>query len=319
MKTTLKVTPKRRYKTPKYPSYLDQSPLQMSKNVTKTGYYATAFLGVFGLFAFSGTTNTSHEVKENPIKFKELGFPHTYAAYGTGLPDRLNRSTAIKIIDSIFLANKIELVKEYSVSNDGLHFNATGYNKKHNIGYVWLDHNSTAPDCYRSWRDRINPNLLLPKDLKAYKELQEQLKGNRNGYKIEEDFFNKIIEKNSYYKLLELKRHLYYNKALKKQIEKYIKENPNRAGEDYGKEILDAYHDDVVDLQEMKQLIDNKETSIATISPYDSKFEYYSEIYFEEEDGDKTGNIETPRDKAIKKLENLVQDYIDWAKSEGRY
>ncbi|AXG70295.1 hypothetical protein KORDIASMS9_02534 [Kordia sp. SMS9] len=319
MKTTLKVTPKRRYKTPKYPSYLDQSPLQMSKNVTKTGYYATAFLGVFGLFAFSGTTNTSNEVKENPIKFKELGFPHTYAAFGTGLPDRLNRSTAIKIIDSIFLANKIELVKEYPVSNDGLHFNATGYNKKHNIGYVWLDHNSTAPDCYQSWRGNIRGNSLSKEDMKAYNELKEKIKDDPNRYTIEKEFLKNLSNRKGYYKLLELKQHLYYNTALREQIAKYIKENPNRADEDYGKEILDAYHDDVVDLQEMKQLVKEDATNIAALSMYNDELSYHSYGGIIDEEGNYVKRGGDARKKAIEKLENLVQDYIDWAKSEGRY
>ena len=62
----------------------------------------------------------------------------------------------IDIIDSIFLANKIELSKEVPISKNGLSFNATGYNEKHNIGYVWLDHQSTASDCFNSWRSSLN-------------------------------------------------------------------------------------------------------------------------------------------------------------------
>ncbi|WP_298517397.1 hypothetical protein [uncultured Kordia sp.] len=323
MRKKLKVTPARRYRTPRYPSYLDESPLLMSRNVSKTGYYATAFLGVFGLFAFSASSNdtSTGEVKENPIKFKELGFPHTYASFGTGLPDRLDRETAVEIIDSIFLANKIELTEGYPISKDGLNFKATGYNKKHNIGYVWLDYESTGPDCYNSWRNnRYNNASLLPEDLVAYKKLTKEVENKPDGYKIIDDFLRKLTKQKGYYKLLELERHLWRDKILKDKINRYIKENTNYTDENYGKEILDAYENEKVDLKEMEQIPNEEGVSIAALSQYDHKFEYYPyREYVEDKNGNLVEKEGEARQKAIENLENLVQDYIDWAKSEGRY
>lgn len=319
MRKKLKVTPIRRYKTPKYPSYLDESPLLMSPSVSKTGYYATALLGVFGLFAFSTNSNNTGEAKVNPIKFKELGFPHTYAAYGTGLPDRLNRETAVAIIDSIFLANKIDLVKEYPISKNGLNFNATGYNKKHNIGYVWLDNKNTTPDCYNSWRSRFNESSLLPEDLIAYKELMQQVEKNQSSYESVSKFFRNLTEQKRYYKLLELERSLWNNPTLKEQINKYIADNRNYSDKNYGKEILDAYDNEKVDLEEMKQLVDEESTSIAALSLYNNKLAYHSYGYTVDEEGNYVERSGDARKKAIENLENLVQDYIDWAKSEGRF
>ena len=320
MKNRLKVTPIRKYKTPRYPSYFDESPLLMSRKVTKTGYYATALLGAFGLFAFSTNSNATAELKENPIKFKELGFPHTYAMYGTGLPDRLDRETAVDIIDSIFLANKIELSKEVPISKNGLSFNATGYNEKHNIGYVWLDHQSTASDCFNSWRSSLNKSALLPQDLDAHNKLMKEVGDSYEGYQKEKDFFENLIKQRGYYKLLKIKRYLWRNDALEQKIETYLRENKNYLDVDYGKEILEQYDNEKVDLKEMEQIVDEKDTSIATFSKYDSRFAYNSFGVYEKDENGKLVLKETDTKKeAIKDLENLVQEYIDWAKSEGRF
>lgn len=320
MKNRLQVTPLKKYKSPRYPSYRDQSPLLRTNENTKAGLYATAFLGVFGLFAFSGSSSASKTVKENPIKFKELGFPHTYAAYGTGLPDRLDRETAVGIIDSIFSANKIKLLKEVPISKNGVSFNATGYNKTHDIGYVWLDHKSTTPDCYNSWRRRFNKASLLPEDLKAYKKLMKEVGDSYKGYEMEQDFFKNLVAQKGYYRLLELQRHLWGNEALQQKIETYINEHPNRTDANYGKEILDTYNNEKVDLAEMEQLTKGKNTNVATLSLYDNKFAYYAnEMYIRDEDGNVIEAKGDARQKAIENLENLVQDYIDWAKSEGRF
>lgn len=299
MKGDLKVIPLLKYKSPKYPSFNGIDPLNPErKDISKSSYYMAALLGAVGLFSF---TNVSKVPKENPIKFNELGFPHTYAMYGTGLPDRLDREKAMAIIDSVFKVNDIKLVKDYPISESGVNFHATGYNTESRIGYVWLDYANTAQDCYNSWRGSyVGYEDLLEEDREVFDKLGEE------DYKGRQKFMNNLNVDKGYYKLVSLKEHLYGNPELQKEIREYITDNLNKASANYGKEIWEKYDNQVVDIKEMEKIVDSKKFDIAAFSQYSSVSTYYS---YQNES----------KETAIKKLEVLVQDYIDWAKSEGRY
>lgn len=301
----LKVEPLQQYTLPQYPAFDTPNPLHLPpQKASKAHFYKTALLGVVGLFSLSPNTAAQAQ-SENPIKFESLGFPHTYAIFGTGLPANLDRETAVQIIDSVFLANDIKLQKDYAFSKGEVHFNATAYNEKKGIGYVWVDRDNTTIDCYRSWGGRsYAAEEILPEDQATYEQL---LKENEDidKYTLKEEFFNGL-QKKPYYKLLNIKRHHYGSKELHKKIDDYIAKHPNKSRDDYGQEILAQYDRDRVNLKEMKQIVATNDYHIGVLSTESSLLQYYYQ------DG------ESQKD-AIKRLENLVQEYINWAKSEGRF
>ena len=305
-KETLKVSPLLKYRIPKYPAHDGEDPLNPdNKHSSKAGYYTAALFGAIGLFSFTNGNGTSKPPEGNPIQFKDLGFPHTYASFGTGLPSRLDRETAVKIIDSIFTVNGITLTKEVPFAENGIEFNVTGYNEESKVGYVWLDNTNTSADCYNSWRSSYyRDNELLPDDLAEIERLEIEL-DEQDFYRTKQGFFEKLNTKDGYYELLRLRKHSWGNDELQLEIEEYLKNNPNKTDQDYGREILDRFGDDVVDLREMKKIVKSNNFSIGAFSVYSEASAY------------RYGHKE--KKQAIEKLSNLVQDYIDWGKSQGRF
>jgi hypothetical protein len=303
-KETLKVSPLLKYRIPKYPAHDGEDPLNPDKRyASKTGYYTAALFGAIGLFSF--TNGASNPPGENPIQFKDLGFPHTYASYGTGLPSRLDRETAVKIIDSIFNKNGIDLTKEVPFSENGIEFNVTGYNKESKVGYVWLDHTNTSDDCYNSWRSSYyRDEELLPDDLVEMEKIQLKTKEDKL-YRAKQEFYEELNMRDGYYQLLKLRKHSWGNDELQIEIAEYLSNNPDKTNSDYGSEILDRFGDDVVDIREMKEIVNAKDFSIGAFSVYSEASAY------------RYGHNE--KKQAIKKLSNLVQDYIDWGKTQGRF
>ena len=326
MKQPLKVSPLVKYTLPKYPAFDDANPMNAPKETAaKTGYYKMALFSVVSLFTCNpqsiGTiANLESDPpttppKENPIKFDDLGFPHTYAMFGTGLPSRLDRETAVGIIDSLFKENELPLKKDYAFSKDGIAFNATGYNEKLGIGYVWLDNENTAGDCYRSRRAPYYEEDMLPKDRRRYKKIVA-IENRKEKEAARKAFFTELKSK-TYYKVLSIRRHLRYNKELYQELDTH----PNKKDDAYGEELIKKYHDQVVNLEEMQKLVTKEEHHIGTFSRYSSVVAYQEDYSYFRRNKEKQEEVpeQSEKEKAIENLENLVQDYIDWAKSEGRY
>lgn len=323
MRESLKVTPILRYNTPKYPAHNEPNPLQIpSKKASKTGFYKTALLGIIGLFSFNNEAEA--QTKENPIKFKELGFPHTYASYGTGLPDRLDRESAVAVIDSVFRANDIELQKDYGFSQGEVEFKTGGYNPKSRIGYVWLDSENTAYDCYQSYRYLYKEDELLAEDKTAYQEVKE---GN---YK-EKVQFVRTLQQKGYYKLLSIKKYYtkHFSEELHKEIDDYLEKNPNKSDINYGEEIYRKYTKDPLDFEEIKAVVEAEDYHIGAFSRYSEYAAYYwgSKLFILDEEDDNGESVESVVELrevsgekiALQNLAIFVQEYIDWAKSEGRF
>lgn len=311
MENYLKVTPLKKYKIPKYPAFDGEDPLSpRKKKLSKNGYYIAALMGVVGLFSFE---STSQKPKfDSPIKFKELGFPHTYASFGTGLPARLNREKAVAIIDSVFQSNGIDLIKDYQVSEGENEFKATGFNPDSKIGYVWLDNKNTAQDCYRTWGGIQYPeNRLLENDRLKLKQIRETSLENEVREQTEA-FFERLGTKN-YYKLINLERHLYGDDEREKEIKEYLIKNKDWSRADYGQEILDKYEQAVLNLKEVETIVDMEEPTIGAFSVYSSLAAYPNYFW----GGSEKAN--SYREEAIERLACFVQDYIDWAKYEGRF
>ncbi len=319
MKSSLKVSPLKFYPKPGYPSSFDKNPLDQSSTdvKNKNGFYFSAILGAIGLFSFSTASNKT-SLKDNPIKFDELGLPHSYAMFGTGLPDRLRTETAISIIDSVFSSNGINLKSGYNLKNNNLCFDVTKYDKNKNIGYVWLNHKALADDCFVSWKGQLNKNDLLPEHTKEYQSIEKlKNKQDRNKYfeKLAE-LESRLLNNYGYYRLLKIRNHLHWDDNMLKKIEDYITKNQEFLDPDYGLELIEEYNDKVLDLEELKVLTNQQPITIASFSNYSSILEYYDRYMLGLEDE----NLESddPREKAIQNLETLVQEYIYWAKSEGR-
>jgi len=219
----------------------------------------------------------------------------------------------VRIIDRLFKENKIALKKDYLFSQTGIDFKATGYNEKLGIGYVWLDGENTAEECYKSWR---RPHYLfkkmLPEDRAVYDEIKtiEDRDAQRKARRI---LFSKL-ENKSYYKLIAIQNHFYYssNKKNHEEIQNYLDENPNKNKPNYGEELLSKYDKEVLDLYEMQEIVVAEDYAIGAFSKYSSAATYAQYSFYK-------NRYANTKEQAIENLEKLVQDYIDWAKSEGRY
>lgn len=256
------------------------------------------------------------EEEKFPIKFRSLGYPHSYSAFGTGIPSRLQRENAIAIIDSVFSANQIELKPNYPIKSGDGNFIADGYNADTKMGYVWLDGKNTASDCYRSWTNKIiilNVDDLLEVDQSIYKR-QKKTFGDEGA----RDFLEKLSKKN-YYKLILLKNAVSYKKKeFAKKNKNYIEKNKDYDSKHYGKPIFDEYQDQIIDLQEMKNIVNSNDHNIGTFSTYNYGYQFGLMKSYKTANG-KIKYKSTGSQKALEKLANFVQEYIDWAKSEGRF
>ncbi len=302
MKKTLQVKPLKRYRVPRYPSYSGKDPMNpISGTLSKMGYYSAALLSAVGLFSF--TTDGDKKEAKNPVRFSELGFPHTYAMYGTGLPDRLEREVATEIIEKVFKQNGIQLTRDFSIDVGNMAFQASGYNPEKGIGFVWLDNESADVSCFNSWWG-VSEKDMLEEDRKALEKFEED----EPDWRETKEFVSKLTKGKSYYRLLAVQRNSWRDEGLQEEIEQYIQSNPPTASADYGKEILKRYDDKMLDLDEIKQVAQDNDYSIAAFSEYAdySAYSAWSKHYAND------------RKEVIKKLEEMVQDYIDWAQAEGR-
>ncbi|UTW62768.1 hypothetical protein KFE98_01025 [bacterium SCSIO 12741] len=302
MKKSLRVSPIKKYRVPKYPSYRGRDPLHsQSGPLTKIGYYSAALLGAVGLFSF--TSEGEKREPENPIRFSELGLPHTYAMFGTGLPARLEREAAMEIIEKVFKENGIALTPNFPIDDGKTAFHASGFNAEKGIGYVWLDNQSADISCFNAWWGPAD-EVLLKEDLKALKDFEE---GEPEWEELRK-FREKLFKNKNYYRLLAIKSSSWNNKELEQEIEKYIIDHKPSSDPEYGQEILDKYDREMLDIKEVKQVTEEPDYSIAAFSQY-ANYSTYSGW----------GNRHSKsKAEALEHLEELVEDYIDWARSEGR-
>ena len=269
------------------------------------------FLVVIGLFAFNNDAEA--QTKENPIKFEELGFPRRGGMCGTGAPKRLDRKSAVAIIDSVFSANDIKLQKDYGFSQGDVSFKTGGYDPESRIGYVWLDGTNTTSDSYNSYQNSYEETELLSEDQAAYNKIKE----NNKNYQEQAQFF-KTLEQKGYYKLLSLKKHYpnRRNEELQKEVDEYLEKNPNKSDVNYGEEIYEKYAKDPLDLKEIQAITEAEDYDIGAFSRYSGYLSYY--WGYRDISQEKNEEI-SGKEKALQNLATFVQEYIDWAKSEGRF
>lgn len=153
-RTRLTVQPIRRTYRPCYPSYQDPNPLlepsahpyPFSKRMLQA-LGAAGFSGALLLSSLTACDSTktasSRPVADsgNPFPLAAMHLPYTPVMFGTGLPSRLDRQTAIETINKVF---QEELPVQYDtlVQANGISVIANAYNTEHRIGYVWVNYDN---------------------------------------------------------------------------------------------------------------------------------------------------------------------------------
>ncbi len=156
-KSKLKVTPVKRYKVAKYPSFDDPNPLEHPDTLpypfSEKAFKLLCGLGFTGALLLGCTEETGKVYSEfislvkrdtttgNPFTKEMTGLPYMPASFGTGLPSRVSRENAIEIINRVFREEGIALESMVDVEKDGVVMTVDGYNEEMNLGYVFIDNN----------------------------------------------------------------------------------------------------------------------------------------------------------------------------------
>ena len=145
----LKVQPIRKYKTPKYPSYLDKNPIEYPevlpypfKSKMLHGLLLTGLFTSISVVSPEPTTN----LPKNTFPLERTGLPHTPASYGTGLSSKMDARIARETIFKIFAKEGIPLQKDYLYKKDDLEIQLDGYNEQKKIGFSWLTYQNINVD-----------------------------------------------------------------------------------------------------------------------------------------------------------------------------
>ncbi len=158
----LKVTPVKRYKVAKYPSFEDPNPLEHPDTLpypfSEKAFKLLCGLGFTGALLLGCTEETGKAYSEfisfvkrdtttgNPFTEEMTGLPYRPSGFGTGLPSRVNRENAIEIINRVFREEGIALESMVDVEKDGVVVTAEGYNKEMQLGYVFIDYGRLGED-----------------------------------------------------------------------------------------------------------------------------------------------------------------------------
>ncbi len=155
-KNKLKVTPVKRYKVAKYPSFDDPNPLEHPDTLpypfSENAFKLLCGLGFTGALLLGCTEETGKVYSEfislvkrdtttgNPFTKEMTGLPYMPASFGTGLPSRVRREDAIGVINRVFREEGIVLESMVDVEKDGVVVTADGYNEEMQLGYVFIDY-----------------------------------------------------------------------------------------------------------------------------------------------------------------------------------
>lgn len=155
VKSSLKVTPVKRYKTAKYPGFNDPNPLDhpdtlpypFSEKVLKLlctmGFTGALLLGSpeeSEAAAPDVISLAEQDSLQNPFTEKMSGLPYRPASFGTGLPSRLRREESIAVIDRVFREEGIALDSMVNIEENGVVVTADRYNKDLKLGYIFMDY-----------------------------------------------------------------------------------------------------------------------------------------------------------------------------------
>ncbi len=274
---------------------------------------------VFLLFVMLFQTACSQkkvDQTKNPFTFEKTGLPHQTFFCGVGLPDLISTDLAENVIGQIFKENGFQLTKNYLYQKDSSSFILNGYDKNHQIGYVYLDYGNLEDDGIIPWEEDSfamfnesfeEPNRTSPKIAKEreFQNLKAWL-ASQSGANIK----NMINYMNR--NLLASEKELVA--AVKKtNDEKFLRSAYIKLYQKQKKYTLS--------LNEIKRTIKNEGKGgvfIAVISVYDKALAVYPDfelgIEDMEPDTTKTEKKYTQED-ALKYLRKNVNEFIVWSKS----
>lgn len=144
-----KVQPPRRIYQPQYPSFMDKNPLEhpdsrpypFSQKMLKT-LAAAGFVGAI-LVLNPGCKSNKPVAPDtelsNPFPLSAANIPFSPSSFGTGLPQRLTRDTAIAAINNAFRSEGEKVVLDTMINRNGLTVTLNAYIPKYDIGYIWMD------------------------------------------------------------------------------------------------------------------------------------------------------------------------------------
>ena len=194
----LKVTPLMNGYRPKYPSYFDKNPLDYPNSrpypFSLKFIDAMSVAGFVGAVMFStGCYSQNDSIKQQILRPLQNSFPvscanipYSPAMYGTGLPRRLNREDAIEVINNVFKSEGLNISKDTLISRKNINIKANAYNKKYNIGYIWMDFRNSGEGILKNWHfSQHNENNFDSQ----VNELKKRLVINYNSYIQDSDNF----------------------------------------------------------------------------------------------------------------------------------
>ncbi len=80
----------------------------------------------------------------NPFWEKETNLPFWARMCGTGEPQRLTANDAMGALDSVFISEGLDIVKDRFIERGEAKYTATTFNEKYKIGYIWIERNLGA-------------------------------------------------------------------------------------------------------------------------------------------------------------------------------
>ena len=325
-KEPLKVTPKKKYKVPKYPSWQDPSPMDdpdLRYPHSREGRNAVAvasLMACMAMFSFTkgqdGGENplrSGRDTTENPFDLKKhAGLPHHSSPFGTGLPSRLGNEVARALIEDVFSQEGLSLQQNVFYDKNGVKFVLDGYNEATGIGYIWMGwRNLDSRDAIASWREAEFPELINENDTRS--EAEKTLE------RVQHDSFVPEALREEIKKALGLPGSHLKEDEMAKMVEKY-----NTFVAEY-----DSSHISLAEAEIIDSLNHTGDAKIALISQYDNRFQYASSwdmrVEVVEEDGVTPSSVEAeerarePEKEAMYRLQEQVRDYIQWAKEQGRF
>ena len=184
--TELRVKPLRKAYQPKYPSWMDENPLEnpraypypFSKKMLQV-LATTGFSGALLLSTLSGCdapkksqqSSLSAGTFDNPFPVSATHLPYMPVSFGTGLPSRMKREDAIDLINSAFQKEGLEMMYDTVVELNGIRVPVNAYNEQYRLGYVWIDYQNHGKGMAKrvAWKRSGRPNQKETK--KQYKKL----------------------------------------------------------------------------------------------------------------------------------------------------
>lgn len=249
---------------------------------------------------------------KNPFTFEKTGLPHQTSFCGVGLPELISTDLAENVIEQIFINKGFKLTKNYLYEKDSLSFVLNGYDKKNEIGYVYLDYNNLDDDALIPWEDDSFVLFDEPNSFDAKIENESETQrlnrwlSNQSGVNIK----NMINYMN--WNLLASEKE-FISLVKKSDDDKFLRSAYVKLYQKQKKYTLS--------LNEIKQTIKNTGKDgvfIAVISVYDKALAVYPDFGLGIEDIEPDTTKEADKytqEDAMDYLRNNVKQFIEWSKS----